>query len=162
MYVYIGRYLCWSGEVVVGKVALESKFMHDPVSFFSFGSSPFVENKSFLHSDQTVSTSVNLSVFAGSLPVAGFRCPVRSHPCGILSVSLAEEEPFLLSHFSLLCNHITTYTHNKLKQHLINWEIYQQIQHYTKYANSVIFSISCSLQPTFLSTSIIASLKWLI
>ena len=95
----------WSfGEAIVGEFAIEPVFMHNPVGFLSFGSSPFVENKSLLHPNKASSSPVNFFIFSCCLPVPRFCSSIRSHTSWIFPVSLAEEIPFLLSHLRLFCS----------------------------------------------------------
>ena len=99
-----GAYPCYFGEAVVGEFALKPIFMHNPIGFLSFRSSPPVENKSLLHSNKTILPPVNFFIFSCSLPVPRFSRTIRSHPSWVFPVSLAEEIPFLLSHLHLFCS----------------------------------------------------------
>lgn len=76
-------------------VGFKSVFVHDPVGFLSIWSSPFVEDKSFPHSDQ-LGLIVHRFVPARRLPKTGHGSPVGPCPRRILLVFVAEEVPLVL------------------------------------------------------------------
>ena len=86
-----------AGEGAIGEFAVEAVFVHDPVGLLCLGSSSGIKHESFLHSHEA-SPSLDFLVFPGRLPVAGIRRSVCPQPGGVLAISHAEEEPFLLSH----------------------------------------------------------------
>ena len=97
-------YPCYFGEAVVGEFAFKPIFMHNPIGFLSFRSSPSVENKGLLHSNKAILFLVNFLIFSCSLPVPRFSRTVSSHTSWIFPISLAKEIPFILSHLCFLCS----------------------------------------------------------
>lgn len=95
------------GEIVVGKFAFKTVLMHDPVGFFTLGSSTAVKNQSLLHPNERAGLgAVNLPVLSGGFPVPGFSCPVGSEPRRVFPVTQAEKVPLFLPHLCLVCKFI--------------------------------------------------------
>lgn len=76
--------------------------MTNPIGFFTLGSSPFVENESFLHSDEHFPPE-NLLIFSGGLPVTGGSGPIRSQSGRVFLIPDAEKVPLLFSQFRSPC-----------------------------------------------------------
>lgn len=91
-------YLSGFGKLIDGEFAFQSILMNNPIRFLSFRRSPLVENQSFLHPNQLLPPQ-NLSIFAGSFPVARCSSSVRPHPSRVLLISHAEKVPFLFPQF---------------------------------------------------------------
>jgi len=82
---------------VVKKFSLETKLMHDPISFTTFRGSTSVKHKCLSHTHKTT-VSLDCSIFPGGFPITGGRSPVCSVACCVFTVFLAVKVPFFPSH----------------------------------------------------------------
>lgn len=101
------------GEIISRVFPFQAIFMHNPIGFLAFRSSPFVKNKRLLHPNKTFRFE-NLLIFPSRFPITGISCSVRPQPSWVLSISDTEEIPFLFTHFrSPFKNPITSNTQTK-------------------------------------------------
>lgn len=94
--------------VQVRKVSIKAIFMQYPLGFSPSGSSPSVENKSFLQPKKcSIRGAVYLSVSSCAFPIPRYSCSVGPHPTWVFSISEAKEIPLSLSHLGYICNPLT-------------------------------------------------------
>lgn len=86
-------------------VVIKSIFVHDPIRFLAMGSSAFIENQSFPHSDSSTVAIYHL-VATRSLPKTSSSSSICARSRGVFLVFVTEEVPIILrgsSYFASLC-----------------------------------------------------------
>ena len=91
---YLGR--------MVDKSSLETKLVHDPISFTTFRGSTSVKHKCLSHAHKAT-VSLDCSIFTGCFPITGGRSPVCSLPCCVFPIFLAVKIPFFTSYSRRFC-----------------------------------------------------------